>query len=116
MPDEEYLAFEADGAIYNVTLAPKPSPTMDDDEYESYGLQEDLLLQMQKARQMIRTCTLQTIGALRDLKVADVEEINLKFGIKLGGKAGLPYITEGSAESNLEISVKCKFPQEKPLP
>ncbi|MCC5665905.1 hypothetical protein LC653_18755 [Nostoc sp. CHAB 5784] len=44
-----------------------------------------------------------------------MEEVRLKFGIKLRGKAGIPYITECSAESNLEIEVKCKFP-EKPKP
>jgi len=38
-----------------------------------------------------------------------VEEISLKFGIKLGGKTGIIF-TEGSAEGSMEISVKCKFP------
>ena len=33
----------------------------------------------------------------------------LKFGMKFDPKAGIPYITEGTAESHLEIQVKCKF-------
>ena len=36
--------------------------------------------------------------------------MTLKFGMKIGGKAGLPIFTEGTAESNFEVCVKCKFP------
>jgi len=111
MPDEEFFAFEADGTVHEVTVTPKRSPVMEDDDYEHYGIQENLIAQMQKTRQLIRTCTLQALTALRDLPLGEVEEVNLKFGIKLGGSVGFPYITEGSAESNLEISVKCKYPK-----
>lgn len=47
---------------------------------------------------MIHTCAMQAVSAFRNFGVADVQEVNLKFGVKLGGKAGIPYITEGSAE------------------
>ncbi len=50
----------------------------------------------------------------KNLAGAEVEEINLKFGMKIGGKAGLPIFTEGTAESNFEVSVKCKFPSASP--
>ncbi len=110
MADTEYLAFEADGQVYEVTATPQ---TRQDDEDETYGLREDTIAQMQRTQQMIRTCAIQTISAFHNLGIAEVQEVNLKFGVKLGGKAGLPYITEGSAESNLEISVKCTFPQSK---
>jgi len=110
MADIEYLAFEADGQVYEVTATPQASQ---DDEYETYGLREDAIAQMQRTQQMIRTCAIQTISAFHNLGIAEVQEVNLKFGVKLGGKAGFPYITEGSAESNLEISVKCTFPQSK---
>ncbi len=112
MSNSEYLAFEVDGQVYEVTATPQP--TQEDDEYETYGLRETAIAQMQRTQQMIRTCAIQTISAFHDLGIAEVQEVNLKFGVKLGGKAGCPYITEGSAESNLEISVKCTFPQSKP--
>ena len=32
----------------------------------------------------------------------------------IGGKAGIPMLTEGSTESNFEIQVECKFPP-KPI-
>ncbi|MEI1377571.1 CU044_2847 family protein [Nostoc sp. UHCC 0926] len=57
--------------------------------------------------------TIYTFSAFKDFNTAEIEEVKLTFGIKLGGKAGIPYITEGSAESNLQIEVKCKFPEKQ---
>lgn len=111
MTNAEYLAFEADGQVYEVTVTPQP---YQDDEYETYGLRENAIAQMQRTQQMIRTCAIQTISAFRNFGVAEVQEVNLRFGVKLGGKGGLPYITEGFVQSNLEISVKCTFPEPKP--
>ncbi|MGK7929808.1 MAG: CU044_2847 family protein [Microcystaceae cyanobacterium] len=30
--------------------------------------------------------------------------------IKIGGEAGIPCITKGTVESNIEIEIKCKVP------
>ena len=116
--EEAFLAFKADGQVYvdgqvyEMTATPKdPSAT---DEYERYEPREDAIAQMDRTRLMIRTCAIQAVSAFRNLGAADVQEVNLKFGVKLGGKAGIPYITEGSAESNLEISIKCTFPPKVP--
>lgn len=68
------------------------------------------IAKMQQARQMIRGYAMYALSAFKDFGAAEIEEVTLKFGLKLGGKAGIPYITEGSTESNLEIQVKCKFP------
>ena len=65
---------------------------------------------MREARQTVRGYVVCALSAFKDFKFTDVEEVTLKFGMKVGGKAGIPYITEGTAESNLEIQVKCKFP------
>jgi hypothetical protein len=75
------------------------------------GIVEESMVKMQQARTMIRGYALYALSAFKDFQGAKVEEVTLKFGLKLGGKAGIPYITEGSAESNLEISVKCTFPE-----
>jgi len=34
------------------------------------------------------------------------------FGIEIGGEAGIPYITKGTATSNLKVTVECSFPKE----
>ncbi|MDZ8109161.1 MAG: CU044_2847 family protein [Nostoc sp. DedQUE12a] len=85
----------------------------DDDGIEYKDIRRDAIPRMQQARQMIRSYTIYALSAFKDFNTAEIEEVRLKFGIKLGGKAGISYITEGSAESNLEIEVKCKFPEKQ---
>lgn len=58
----------------------------------------------------IRAYTQSTLNAFQHLAIANVEKVTLKFGVRISGEAGIPYITKGSAESNLEITVECKFP------
>jgi len=60
----------------------------------------------------IRAYTTHTLNAFRDLAAANVEKVTLEFGIKVGGEAGIPYVTKGTAESNLKITVECSFPKE----
>jgi hypothetical protein len=57
----------------------------------------------------IRTYTNYTMNAFRDMACANVEKVTLEFGIKVGGEAGVPYVTKGTAESNLKIIVECSF-------
>jgi hypothetical protein len=86
-----------------------------DSEYESYGPKEDLIVHLNKVHGTIRAYARYAIGAFKNLGGAEVEEITLKFGLKIGGKTGIPILTEGSAESNFEIQVKCKFPDSSNL-
>ncbi|HEY9636984.1 MAG TPA: CU044_2847 family protein [Coleofasciculaceae cyanobacterium] len=122
MSEVECLAFEADGEIYQVEtntvireVDTEPTETeLEDNPFdEQRGLQTDAIAKMQQARQMIRAYTAYALSAFKDFGAAEIEEVTLKFGLKLGGKAGIPYITEGSTESNLEIQVKCKFPAQQ---
>lgn len=72
------------------------------------GATDEILLKMDEVQKKVKTYANFAIGAFQNLAGAEVEEINLKFGIKLGGKTGVIF-TEGSAEGSMEISVKCKF-------
>jgi len=118
------LYFEADDNIEQLDLDftvieenPDTEAEESDEGIEGMGLQTDAIAKMQQARQMIRAYTAYALSAFKDFGVAEIDEVTLKFGLKLGGKAGIPYITEGSTESNLEIQVTCKFPdQQKPTP
>lgn len=58
----------------------------------------------------IRAYTNHTMNAFRDMACANVERVTLEFGLKVGGEAGVPYVTKGTAESNLKITVECSFP------
>lgn len=44
---------------------------------------------------------------------ANVDKVTLEFGIELGGEAGVPYVTKGTAKSNMKIAVECSFPKEE---
>ncbi|MBF2026920.1 MAG: hypothetical protein IGS48_09165 [Oscillatoriales cyanobacterium C42_A2020_001] len=59
----------------------------------------------------IRAYTSYTLNAFKQIAIANVDKVTLKFGIRMSGEAGIPYITKGSAEGNLEISVECSFPK-----
>ncbi|MEH2024773.1 CU044_2847 family protein [Nostoc sp.] len=120
MSEVQQLFFQADGEIEQIEINVTATEITDEIEEDDDGIEykdvrTDAIARMQQARQMIRSYTIYALSAFKDFNTAEIEEVRLKFGIKLGGKAGIPYITEGSAESNLEIEVKCKFP-EKPKP
>ena len=70
---------------------------------------EAVVLKMAEVQEKIQAYANFAIGAFQHLGSAEVEEMTLKFGIKLGGKTGIIF-TEGSAEGSMEVSVKCKFP------
>lgn len=118
MSEAQQLFFEADGNIDQIEInlsATEINPGIEEEEdgIEYKDIRTDAIARMQQARQMIRAYTVYALSAFKDFNTAEIEEVTLKFGIKMGGKAGIPYITEGSAESNLEIQVKCKFPNQK---
>ena len=58
----------------------------------------------------IRSYTNYALNAFKEVASANVDKVTLEFGIKVGGEAGIPYVTKGTAESNLKITVECSFP------
>lgn len=84
---------------------------LDEDDRESYGITEDAIAKLQEIHGTIRVYAWYAIGAFKNFGSAEVEELNLKFGLKIGDKTRVPIVTEGSAEANFEILVKCKFPE-----
>lgn len=65
----------------------------------------------EQAIQTLRGSAGLAIKAFRNLGGAEVAEINLEFALKFAGKSGVPLVTEGSAETNMKIQVKLKFPE-----
>ncbi|GJD22933.1 hypothetical protein RIVM261_078890 [Rivularia sp. IAM M-261] len=61
----------------------------------------------------IRAYTVYTLNAFKQMPVANanVDKVTLEFGIELGGEAGVPYVTKGTAKSNMKITVECSFPK-----
>ena len=111
MSELERFAFEEGKEVYEVTIDEAATSQEDSPFDEERDVRSDAINRMQQARVLIRSYATYAAMAFKEFGAAEVGEITLKFGIKMGGKAGIPYITEGSAESNLEIEVKCKFPK-----
>ena len=65
----------------------------------------------EQAIQTLRGSAGLALRAFRNLGGAEVAEINLEFALKFAGKTGVPMVTEGSAETNMKIQVKLKFPE-----
>lgn len=74
--------------------------------------QAQILQNFQAIEGTIRAYTNYSLNAFRNIASANINKVTLEFGIKVGGKAGIPYVTEGSAESNLKITVECSFPEQ----
>ena len=111
MSELERFAFEEKDEVYEVVIDQAATSQEDSLFDEERGVLSDGINRMQQARLLIRSYAIYAVTAFKDFGAAEVEEVTLKFGIKMGGKAGIPYIAEGTGESNLEIEVKCKFPK-----
>ncbi|MGB3298619.1 MAG: CU044_2847 family protein [Phormidesmis sp.] len=61
----------------------------------------------------IRAYTTHTLSAFKNMPQGNVDRVTLQFGIRVGGEAGVPYVTKGTAESNLSITVECSFDKEE---
>lgn len=60
----------------------------------------------------IRAYTVHTLNSFKQIPIANVDKVTLEFGIEMGGEAGVPYVTKGTAKSNMKITVECSFPKE----
>ncbi|HEY9850466.1 MAG TPA: CU044_2847 family protein [Leptolyngbyaceae cyanobacterium] len=114
---ERLLVKEEDGTEYELFIQPSDTeydvPELEDDEPITRGVGLPVV-DIQQVHKQIRSYTKFVLGAFKNFTDAEVEEVTIKFGIKLGGKTGIPFLTEGSAESNFEIEVKCKLPPSQP--
>ncbi|MGB0560497.1 MAG: CU044_2847 family protein [Spirulinaceae cyanobacterium] len=57
----------------------------------------------------LRGYTKGAIASFQELGDATVEKVTLEFGVNLGGEAGVPYVTKGTAECSLKITVECNL-------
>ena len=91
---------------------PDSSARDDDDEYERMGINE-VKVQLSEVHAKLQNYARYAIGAFQDVPFADVEEITLKFGVKISGSTGIPILTHGSVEGDFHIEIKCKPKKKK---
>lgn len=85
-------------------------PTSEGVTRTAKGMGGTALQNFQAMQGTIRTYTAYTLNAFKDMATANVDKVTLEFGVKVAGEGGVPYITKGSAECNLKITVECSFP------
>ena len=112
MSEVERLLVKDNGEEYEIYIQSKtdidvPEPTNKGPVYRDINIPT---VNIQDVQDKIRNYAKLALGSFKNFTDAEVEEVTIKFGIKLGGKTGIPLLTEGSAESNFEIEVKCKLP------
>ncbi|MFE4107455.1 CU044_2847 family protein [Almyronema epifaneia] len=59
----------------------------------------------------IKAYTYHTLNAFKQVAGANVDKVTLEFGIEVGGEVGVPYVTKGTADCNLKITVECTLPK-----
>jgi Trypsin-co-occurring domain 1 len=104
----EKLVFKDGGEEFEVYIEATESSDVPDDEP---GYRDNLpTVDLQKVHRTIRGYARYAIGAFVNFGLAEIEEMNLEFNLKIAGKAGLPILAETSTEGSFKIQVKCKFP------
>jgi hypothetical protein len=127
MAQSQRLILEDETTSYEVLIEPIVSsqpvpPTSPNDEYERYspdsprtGLKPtfppEVRVKLAEVHHTIQGYTQYAIGAFKNLAIAEVEEITLKFNLKISAEGGLPMIASAKTESDFAIEVKCKFPK-----
>lgn len=81
-------------------------------DFERKGLTTHAHKVVDKLGDVIRAMSSTAAQALQDSAFGNVNKITLEFGIKLGGEAGIPFITNGKAEGS--VNVKVEFSPTKP--
>ncbi len=127
MPQPQRLIFEDADNSYEVFIdsaQPVRSIESDDDEYISksptLGEIESVIspavrVKLEEVHHTIQGYTQYAIGAFKNLAMAEVEEVTLKFSLKISAAGGLPMIASSKTDADFSIEVKCKFPKpEKP--
>lgn len=74
--------------------------------------QKQMTQSFQAIQGTVRAYTTHTLDAFKSITSANINKVTLEFGIELGGEASVPYVTKGTAKSNLKITVECSFPEE----
>lgn len=81
----------------------------------SQELRQQVVQNFHLVQNTIRAYALYALNAFHQFPIAKINKVTLEFGIEMGGQAGVPFVTQGTAKSNLKITVECSFPQEEQI-
>jgi Trypsin-co-occurring domain 1 len=125
MPQLQRLIFEDAETSYEVFIdAAQPVQMISSDDKEHIpkspargGIKPNIPpavhVKLEEVHQTIQGYTQYAIGAFKNLAIAEVEEVTLKFSLKISAAGGLPMIASSKTDADFAIEVKCKFPKSK---
>jgi Trypsin-co-occurring domain 1 len=117
------LILEDTDTTYDVLIDAIPEMQLsDEDGLESYTpanprrsiqptFPSEVHVKLAEVHRTIQGYTQYAIGAFKNLSIAEVEEVTLKFNLKITAEGGIPMLASGKTESDFSIEVKCKFPK-----
>ena len=108
LEDGTIIYIEADETVTAPSVPTNEGPTR-----TPKGPGEQAVRNFQMMQSTIRTYTAHTLNAFKNMATANVDKVTLEFGITVTGEGGVPYVTKGSAECNLKITVECSFPEQE---
>jgi hypothetical protein len=100
-------------AMENIETSLVESLSTDEQKPVKRGAGNQVIQSFDVLKETIRAYTHYTLNAFQQVAIANVNKVTLEFGINLQAKAGIPYITTGTATSNLKITVECSFPDQQ---
>lgn len=86
--------------------------TLTDKGSRTEKLRQQLVQHAHIIESTIWAYTIIGLNAFKKRAIPNVDKVTLEFGIELGGEAGIPYVTKGTAKSNLKITVECSLPKQ----
>lgn len=95
----------------NPPLVVPSAPSPEGPTRTAKGASETVVRSFQAMQGTIRAYTAYTLGAFRQMAGANVDKVTLEFGVQVAGEAGIPYVTKGTADASLKITVECSFPK-----
>ncbi|BAZ19936.1 hypothetical protein NIES4073_08090 [Kalymmatonema gypsitolerans NIES-4073] len=114
LDDNTIIYIEATDDV-NVPLVITEEPADEEEEALTYkgmspeAVRKQMVQNFQIIQTTIRAYTVCSLNAFKQLPIPGVNKVTLEFGIELGGEAGIPYVTKGTAKSNLKVTVECSF-------
>ena len=92
------------------TISPISEAGEEEEEAASdKGLKEDFQKHIEDLQSTIFAYTNYSLAAFKKVAIANIDKVTLEFGVEIGGEMGIPYVTKGTAKSNLKIQVECSF-------
>lgn len=76
----------------------------------SKGTKEKIAQQFAAMQDTMRDYTNYALNAFKQVGGANIDKVTLEFGVKVAGEAGVPYVTKGTADATLKVTVECSFP------